>query len=186
MPLHALRHFRFDFIFWLGGSGSARASLEPDTPESHDHDHGRFIRSFIFWHRHRHWHRHTLSHGYLYIGLGHEYTQHVGFLRFCLVQRAVQVGNQRMIFHRLCLLSLIYLNLTFRLWYRPIIFLLAILQSSSRLCRQHAERFPCPLHFSICLSLNSNLVPRPATTAILPAIPLATSPARGSRLAAAQ
>jgi hypothetical protein len=47
MPLHTLRYFRFDFVFWLGGSGSACASLEPDTPESHDHDHGRFIRSFI-------------------------------------------------------------------------------------------------------------------------------------------
>ena len=47
MPLHALRYFRFDFVFWLGGSGSACASLEPDTPESHGHDHGRFIRSFV-------------------------------------------------------------------------------------------------------------------------------------------
>ena len=47
IPLHSLRCFRFDFLFWLDGSGSARASLEPDTPESHDHDHGCFIRSFI-------------------------------------------------------------------------------------------------------------------------------------------
>jgi len=83
MTLMPLRYFRFDFVFWLGDSGSARASLEPDTPESYDHDYGRSIRSFIrffyFWHRHRHWHRHTLSHDYLYIGLGHEYTQHVRF-----------------------------------------------------------------------------------------------------------
>jgi hypothetical protein len=106
----------------------------------------------------------------------------LGFLDFAWFKEQYKVGNERMIFRRLCLLSLIYLNLTSRLWYPPITFLLTILQPSLRLYRQHAERLPCSPHFSIYTGLDSNLVPRPATTAIL----LATPPARGSRLAAAQ
>ena len=101
----------------------------------------------------------------------------LGFLDFAWLKEQYKVGNERMIFRRFCLLSLIYLGLTFRLWYPPITFL-TILQSSLRLCRQQLG-FHAP--YTSASALASTLIsflgpPRP------PSFPPLLPPAvRGSR-----